>query len=146
MIDHHRFYFTIAEFPRLRVVCPYTLSDPSRPCWPTVEVPDEITGGSKWEPASSPQNECTYATWINELSWSELIHGEIEVEIRGRVSWALDMLHLTLGEDNPLGIQCTDPKCAHRDIKHYHPEDQRPPRQRHFVAGETRHAVDTESV
>lgn len=79
-MDRHRFFVTIEGdySPTLRVECPYEGTDVARPCWPHTE------GG---EPEPSPQEMCTYESWIENLGPGELLHGSQEFQLRAVARW-----------------------------------------------------------
>jgi len=74
-----------ADGPTLEVHCPYNLAHTVRICGPR-----------KWI--------CSYADWINNSDFSDIVHGEVRVEVAAKVEWAGGKVevHLIEGENASL--------------------------------------------
>ena len=84
--DLHEFFLDIDDgYIGLRVVCPYDRTHTNRPCWPHHSDGSDTNA---WVPDEAPQDECTYESWVDNLSTDELLHGRCSVPLpTAQVSW-----------------------------------------------------------
>lgn len=84
-VDTHRFLVVISDgFVNLKVACPYDMADTSRPCWPHHDEDD----GAAPDDDTPEAHFCTYASWVDNESLEDLLHGEWAMLLEGaQVRW-----------------------------------------------------------